>query len=94
MESLGCVGVRILAPCFGEIVRGHLQSSNSEVNMSEEEKRDHRIQIMLTEKEFNALAGNLSLYRSLGLMQDETSLSDFCHNKMTNDGWFRGSLPF
>lgn len=93
MESLGCVGVRILAPCFGEIVRGHLQCSNSEVNMSEEEKRDHRIQIMLTEKEFNALAENLSRYKSLALMKDET-LSDFCHHKMINEGWFRGSIPF
>lgn len=61
--------------------------------MSEEEKRDHRIQIMLTEKEFNALAENLSRYKSLDLMQDET-LSDFCHHKMINEGWFRGSIPF
>ena len=63
--------------------------------MSEEEKRDHRIQIMLTEKEFNALAENLSRYKSLGLthMKDET-LSDFIYNKMTNEGWFRGVLPF
>ena len=93
MESLGCVGVRILAPCFGEIVGGHLHSSNSKDNMSEEEKRDRRIQIMLTEKEFNSLAENLSRYRSLGLMKDET-LSDFCYHKMTNEGWFRGVLPF
>ena len=93
MESLGCVGVRILAPCFGEIVRGHLQSFNSEVNMSEEAKRDRAIQIMLTEKEFNALSENLSRYKSLDLMLDET-LSDFVYNKMTNEGWFRGVLPF
>jgi|TARA_R110000765_G_scaffold106487_3_gene197016 hypothetical protein len=61
--------------------------------MSEEEKRDRTIQIMLTEKEFNALAENLSRYKSLDLMKDET-LSDFIYNKMTNEGWFRGVLPF
>ena len=61
--------------------------------MSEEEKRDRAIQIMLTEKEFNALAENLSRYKSLDLMLDET-LSDFVYNKMTNEGWFRGVLPF
>ena len=93
MESLGCVGVRILAPCFGEIVGGHLHSSKSKDNMSEEEKRDRTIQIMLTEKEFNSLAENLSRYRSLGLMKGET-LSDFCYHKMTNEGWFLGVLPF
>lgn len=48
---------------------------------------------MLTEKEFNALAENLSRYKSLDLMKDET-LSDFIYNKMTNEGWFRGVLPF
>ena len=61
--------------------------------MSEEEKRDHIIGIMLTEKEYNSLAENLSRYQSLALMKGET-LSDFCHDKMTKDGWFRGSLPF
>ena len=61
--------------------------------MSEEAKRDRAIQIMLTEKEFNALSENLSRYKSLDLMLDET-LSDFVYNKMTNEGWFRGVLPF
>ena len=61
--------------------------------MSEEEKRDHIIQLMLTEQEYNSLAENLSHYQSLDLMKDET-LSDFIYNKMTNEGWFRGVLPF
>ena len=43
------------------------------------EKRDHRIQIMLTKREFDAL--KLRLTR-------RDSLSDVCRNRMIQEGWF------
>jgi len=43
------------------------------------EKRNHRIQIMLTKREFDAL--ELRLTR-------RDSLSDVCRNRMLQEGWF------